>query len=139
MSLCVNQKKDRSPCGAPAMFGDEKCFFHSEKKEKERLQARKKAGKTTAGKIIGFLHLPEDTPDFSLKTLDDSQDLLAKVTNYVLRGQIAPQIGNCVGYLIGGFMKAKEIGEQAERFDAIEQRLKELEADRSSSRFRRLG
>lgn len=49
-----------------------------------------------------------------------------KVANYVLRGQEAPTIGNCVAYLVATSIRTKEAGEFEQRLAAIETRLKQL-------------
>jgi len=62
--LCTDRTKRNKPCRANAIEGSEKCLFHSEGKEEERLKARVKGGKSNVARFIGVVHLPEDRPDF---------------------------------------------------------------------------
>jgi hypothetical protein len=94
---CNDQTKDGKRCRAHAINGSDKCFFHTEGKDGERLEACKKGGKSTVARFVGVVHLPESTPDFPLQNAEDSRELLGKVANYVLRREVAAIIGNCQG------------------------------------------
>jgi len=123
---CNGKTKDNKRCSANAINGSDKCFFHAEGKDSERLEARKKGGKSTVARFIGIAHLPEDTPDFSLESVEDARALLGKVANYVLRGQVAAQIANSVAYLVATSIRAKEAADFEQQLAEVRQQIKEL-------------
>ena len=125
MRPCEKVKTNSERCRNAALKGDKYCFFHSPNNTKERRAASRRGGDTVA-RMLGVTHLPVDTPDFPLKTHEDTLSLLAKTMNWVLRGEVATQVANSVGYLAGIYLKVKEYGELEERMDALEKWKKEV-------------
>ena len=123
MRSCKGKNKDGSACRATPLSDQDYCFFHSPNRDKERRAAKSKAGKVTALRFQGLEHLPADGPDFALKSPDDAKALLEKVVNLTLKGMLAHQISNCIGQLIGQFLRVQESGEVEQRLAAIEERL----------------
>jgi hypothetical protein len=94
--------------------------------KQERLKARGKGGKSNVARFIGVVHLLEDTPDFPLNAAEDAKVLLGKVANYVLRGQVAATIGNCVAYLVATSIRAREASEFEEELGEPRKQLAEI-------------
>jgi hypothetical protein len=87
LMLCTDRTKRNKPCRANAIEGSEKCFFHSEGKEEERLKARVKGGKSNVARFIGVVHLSEDRPDFPLDTAEDARVFSARWRTTFLEGR----------------------------------------------------
>ena len=61
-----------------------------------------------------------------MDTAEDARVLLGKVANYVLRGQVAAMIGNCVAYLVATSIRAREASEFEEELGELRKQIAEL-------------
>jgi len=112
---CAAFKDDSSPCHAPPLNGASFCFFHDPEKAAERAAASRRGGEKGRPAV-----LPPDTPDFPSESPGDLGDLLGRMMNHVLRGELDPKIATTVGYL--ATIKARALNNAA-----IEARLETLE------------
>jgi hypothetical protein len=120
---CKGENKDGSPCRATPLSDQDFCFFHSPNRDRERKAAKSKAGKVTALRFQGLEHLPADGPDFELKGVEDCKVLLERIINLTVKGKLAHQISNCVGQLLGVYLRSHESGEIERRLKALEERI----------------
>lgn len=111
---CKHIKHDNTPCKAKALTGDDYCFMHSPRAEKQRKQANSKGGKHSYKETMvssGYL---------SIKKPKDILKLLNSTINEVRTGQLDVKIANCIGYLSSHFLKAHEYTELEQRLEAVE-------------------
>lgn len=123
--------RDGKRCRAYAQEGSKYCFMHDPAKSSDRRKAQKQGGRARTATLAKAV-LPKDTPDISLSTPQEIQQLIASTINQVRRGEIAPQIANAVGYLVNIGIKAIETGD-------IEERLKRIEEALAQGQYRRVG
>jgi hypothetical protein len=114
---CESLKRDGTRCGAPALAGSARCYFHDPAKAEERQQARRRGAKTRNRKP------PPPTHDLTLGTVTDVAKALAKVINEVRRGTLEPKVGNSIAALVSQLLAALKGGELEQRLAALEQRL----------------
>src|SRR5262245_34967387 len=119
---CSEVKKDGNPCQAPRVTGTDKCFFHSPAMMAERDKAQKKGGATTSARLHNVFqsHLPREAPEMPLESPEDAMALLGKAANWVLRGEILPQIANSVSSLVTAYLRGRELKEVEEKLRALE-------------------
>jgi hypothetical protein len=103
---CGAPKRDGSPCTMKPVLGTANCFTHAPQLEAERAIARRKGGLVATHQRT---MAPENAPVVSLATAADSRRLLEDVTRAVLTGQLAPNIGNSVGYLVSVGLRLAEL------------------------------
>jgi len=108
---CEYKRSDGRQCGARAVHGSDRCFFHDPSCKAKRDAARKAGGIERSRKAAV---LPADTPDKPLTSGADVSDLLAETINQVRRGQLDVKIAYTIGCLAGVLLKARE-HEQLER------------------------
>src|SRR5215471_18575242 len=93
---CQETKPDGQQCRAIAMADSKFCYFHDPAMAKEREAARRAGGVERSRRAAV---LPADTPDRPLRNSSEVEDLLRDTINYILRGELDPKIGYCIGYL----------------------------------------
>jgi hypothetical protein len=72
--------------------------------------------------------LPADAPDAKLETVCDVNRFLAETANQVRRGQLAPQVGNCLGCLMGYLLKGLQGSDLEAQMEVEKARTSALEA-----------
>jgi hypothetical protein len=96
------------------------CYHHDPAKKEERLEARKRGGKTrSAPKII------HET--YSLQTIPQVKDMLERVANASLRGEIDLSRARTAGYLASLILTCLKDYDLEKRMDELEKKLAEVE------------
>lgn len=114
---CKHNKADGSRCGAPALRGSDKCFFHSPATRARHREATIAGGRERSRPAAT---LPPDAPDLPLKSVADVIVALGLTINQVRTGTLACNVGNCLGQLLQVLLKAIEGGELEARIAALE-------------------
>jgi hypothetical protein len=65
--------------------------------------------------------LPEDYPDFPLKTMENVRGMLAACVNLTLKGRLDPRVSNAAGYLVAALVRSIEGDELRRRIEALEE------------------
>jgi hypothetical protein len=103
-------------CRAWAMKGSEYCFAHDPVRSRDRESARRQGGKTsTAPKV---LH-----ENFPLQTIPEVKDMLERVTNATLNGEIDLGRARTAGYLASLILSCLKDYDLEKRMEAIEAKL----------------
>jgi hypothetical protein len=119
---CKGHKKDGNACGAPAMPGQEHCFFHAPGREQERAAARSRGGQASRRKAAV---LPADAEDVPLTTVVDVVKLLGQTVNETRKGQLDVKVANALGYLLSVALRALQDSD-------LEKRIANLESQRQN-------
>lgn len=117
MTLCTATRRDGTPCKAAALPGRQFCCFH-DPSLRQRCAAGRQKGGLNRPKPVAVL--PLATPDYPLTSWEEVTDLLSRVANWTLRGQIDAKIGNSVANTLSVLTR---VWEQSD----VEKRLAELE------------
>ena len=103
-------------CRAWPVKGSDYCFAHDPAKNKAREAARRQGGKTsTAPKVLD--------EDFSLQTIPEVKDMLQRITNATLRGEIDLSRARTAGYLASLIIVCLKDYDLEKRMEAIEAKL----------------
>jgi hypothetical protein len=117
---CSATKRDGSPCRTPALTGKPHCAFHDESVAERRAAGRKKGGvKSHRPPAV----LPEDTPDAPLTTISEVCQLLGRVANLVLRGQVDARVANASVYALSTLAGTLAKSDLEQRLARVEQML----------------
>lgn len=120
---CEHQKADGKQCGANALPRKRFCVFHDKASAAKRAEGRKKGGLASRKPAAT---LPPDSPPLRLANVADVTAALAETFNLVRTGRMAAPIGNCLGILAQGLLKAMErsdlVLELERRLEALEER-----------------
>jgi hypothetical protein len=119
MSKCNHTKPDGTRCRANALPGKTRCTFHDPDLADQRAQGRRQGG---VNRSKPAATLPPDTPDLSLKSVEDVVKALATTFNAVRTGRLDARVGNCLGVLAGVLLKAIEGSDLEQRLAALEAR-----------------
>jgi hypothetical protein len=115
---CKSTTSAGTPCQNYASSRSDYCFFH------DPVQAEKRHRATAAGGKKGRRStLPKDAPESAVTSADQVIKLISRTINQTLRGQIDPKVANCVGYLSGIILKAREQSDIEDRIARIEEEL----------------
>jgi hypothetical protein len=116
---CSFAKEDGERCRAIAIKDSDPllCFWHNPATAYAAQAARRRGG---ANANRSPLCLPPGSPDLPLESLDDAVAFLAKVANEVRRGDLDVKIGNCIGVLAAGIVRAIEVRDQAKVAEKLE-------------------
>lgn len=95
-SRCQYTKREGQRCRANAMTNSRFCFFHEPSKAKERAAARRNGGIERSRRVAVF---PSDTPDWSLGSAREMDDLVCEMLNKVLRGELDAKIARAAAEL----------------------------------------
>lgn len=109
---CEFVKENGEKCRAPALDGDTLCYFHSEDPEKKK--ARKEASSRGGAHPYTSLELPE------VKDINDIIMVNSRLIRAVALGELPPNKGNCLGYLLGLQIKAVEVRDITNRLIVLE-------------------
>jgi len=121
--LCQATARDGKPCRAPCLIGERFCFMHSPRTEKERLEAARRGGATTSNRrrlLLGRLRFGD------LGEIRDGRQALASA---VIQGNLPPARATVVAGLLRDAEAALIQYELERRVGAVEELLRQLEAD----------
>ena len=94
---CTHKKADGSRCGANAITGKRKCFFHSAEKRADHMDAVKKGGENRK-KLAGI----EGDP-LAIQDAEGARQAASKILDKVWSGQLDYRIGNALSGLLNTF------------------------------------
>jgi hypothetical protein len=126
---CSQIKPDGTPCQAYARPGRPTCVFHDPAERVAGQEARRRGARTrnTPAAVV-----PADQPDLVLETPADVIKLFADSINRIRKGTLCPKVGNAIGYLGSGLLKAwqtVEITRLAEQIEELKRQLARAEGD----------
>lgn len=127
---CAARRTDGKPCGAYAHEGSDFCLWHDPSKKLEAQQTRSKAGKVKAGRDLA----PGDSSAtlITLATPADALAILQQGMNDLLKLENSVSRARAVFAGVSAFAKLYESSIMQDRLTAIEERLKEIESQKSS-------
>ncbi len=118
---CKQLKDDGEPCGASPMTGSDYCFYHNPAVSVEmKHAAHVKGGQANRARV------KEPLPPITANKSGDVVQLLEDTVNRVRMGSLDLRVANSIGFLSGHLLKALELSELEERFDALEQKILKL-------------
>jgi hypothetical protein len=103
---CIAQTQSGQRCKARPLAGKVHCYFHDAASADARKDANRRGG-TTRSKPAAVL--PSDTPDASLKSVQDVIAFLGQTASQVRRGDLDAKAGNCLAGICGQLLKALEM------------------------------
>jgi hypothetical protein len=107
-------------CRANHLKDSSYCYQHDPAKAEERTKARKLGGKTrSAPKVL------DET--YSLQTIPQVKDMLERVANASLRGEIDLSRARTAGYLASLILTCLKDYDLEKRMDELEQKLAEVD------------
>jgi hypothetical protein len=107
-------------CKANPLKDSAYCYQHDPAKAKERTAARKQGGKTrSAPKVL------DET--YSLQTIPQVKDMLERVANASLRGEIDLNRARTAGYLASLILACLKDYDLEKRMDELEEKLSQVE------------
>jgi len=112
---CTGITKDGRPCGAPALDGDEFCFFHSPRTAEQRRQAHAAGGRARHNRSI-----TGDGRPVHIRDLADVVRLLERELSNVLALERSVARARCVGYLAGIVANIYQVSELEQRVATLE-------------------
>jgi hypothetical protein len=108
------RKCKKRGCKAPPLKNGTYCFAHDPERQEERKKERSRGGKTsTAPKVF-------KNERFSLQTIPEVKDMLARVTNATLNGEIDLGRARTAGYLASLILSCLKDYDLEKRMEAIE-------------------
>jgi hypothetical protein len=120
MSKQTDNKCEKSGCKAFKIGGSKFCFAHDPNRAKDRREEQKRGGKTrSAPKII------HET--YSLQTIPQVKDMLERVTNASLRGEIDLSRARTAGYLASLILTCLKDYDLEKRMDELEEKLAQVD------------
>jgi len=107
-------------CKAWPIDGSDYCFAHDPTRQQERIEARRRGGKTsTSPKVLD--------ENFSLQTIPEVKNMLQRVTNASLQGEIDLSRARTAGYLASLIIVCLKDYDLEKRMEELEKRLTEAE------------
>jgi hypothetical protein len=120
MNERVSKKCSKSGCKAFKIAGSDYCFAHDPARAFTRKQEQKRGGLTrSAPKIIDEI--------YSLQTIPQVKDMLERVTNASLRGEIDLSRARTAGYLASLILTCLKDYDLEKRMEELEKKLAEVE------------
>lgn len=106
-------------CKAHPLKGSEYCYQHDPAKAEERTAARKRGGQTrSAPKVLD--------ESFELQSIPQVKDMLERITNASLRGEIDLSRARTAGYLASLILTCLRDYDLERRMEELEKRLAEV-------------
>jgi hypothetical protein len=119
MTKRSGNKCKKSGCKAHPITGSLYCFAHDPDRAVARLEERSQGGKTScAPKVIN--------ESYTLQTIPQVKDMLERVTNASLRGEIDLSRARTAGYLASLILTCLKEYDLEKRMDELEQKLEEV-------------
>jgi hypothetical protein len=107
-------------CKAHPLKESAYCYQHDPAKKSERQEARQRGGQTRgAPKVLN--------ETYSLQTIPQVKDMLERVTNASLRGEIDLSRARTVGYLASLILACLKDYDLEKRMDELEEKLAQVE------------
>jgi len=131
MARSSNNKLKRSPkptkaggCKKPGckgwpVGGSAYCFAHDPGSQQMRIKARQRGGKTSTAPLV----LDEE---FSLQTIPEVKDMLERLTNATVRGEIDLNRARTAGYLASLIITCLKDYDLEIRMEALEKKIESL-------------
>ena len=105
-------------CKGWPVKGSTFCFAHDPGSQLKRTKARQRGGKTSSAPLV----LDEE---FSLQTIPDVKDMLQRVTNASLNGEIDLNRARTAGYLASLIITCLKDYDLEKRMEALEAKIEE--------------
>lgn len=115
---CKFIKSNRKQCNANAMRDREFCFTHNPETKEAKKEAVTRGGKSPKKNY-------NPLPPIEMKSVSGVAEMLNRVANAVMAGEIDLRVANCLGYLSGHLSKALEVSDIEKRVEEIEKQLEE--------------
>lgn len=118
-SACTATSSSGSRCGAPALRGREQCLWHDPGQRPAMIEGARLGGRRSRRVKV----LPPDSPVMPLRTPEDVQALIERVTDGVLKGTLDDRIADKAVALGQMALKAAELSGLAQRLGKLEAQL----------------
>jgi hypothetical protein len=120
MTKRADTKCKKKGCKAHRITGSDFCFAHDPKRAQTRKEEQKRGGKTrSAPKTLD--------QTFALQTIPQVKDMLERVTNASLRGDIDLSRARTAGYLASLILTCLKDYDLEKRMEELEKKLAEVE------------
>lgn len=119
---CIAVTKTGKTCSSKPMQGEEYCFIHHPDKVKERFEARSRGGKMRQAPWSNKV-LSDGDPALGLISVSKVPELIARIIDKVLTGELDYRLTGNIGYLISVYIRAVEVGELEDRITELEKHI----------------
>jgi hypothetical protein len=120
MAKSTDKKCQKTGCKAFKISNSQYCLAHDPNRAKVRAEERSKGGKTrSAPKVLDGT--------YSLQTIPNVKDMLERVTNACLRGEIDLSRARTAGYLASLILTCLRDYDLEKRMEELENRLAEVD------------